>query len=94
MTQQQKPLEPIHFGSVENPITMMKHDHNLEGERFREIAKLSNNYTPPEDACNTYRVAFAMLKEFEEDLHEHIHLENNILFPKAIALEKELNIPL
>jgi regulator of cell morphogenesis and NO signaling len=90
--QQHKPFDPIHFGTVENPIAMMRHDHDLEGERFREIAKLSNNYTPPADACNTYRVAFALLKEFEEDLHEHIHLENNILFPKSIALEKELHV--
>jgi regulator of cell morphogenesis and NO signaling len=90
--QQQAPIEPIHFGTVENPIAMMKHDHDLEGERFREIAKLSNNYTPPEDACNTYRVTFALLKEFEEDLHKHIHLENNILFPKAIEMEKEMRL--
>lgn len=78
------------FGKVENPVAMMRHEHNIEGDRFREIAALSNNYTPPEDACNTYRVTFALLKEFEADLHLHIHLENNILFPKAIALEKEL----
>lgn len=90
--QQQKPLSPIHFGTVENPIAMMKHEHDLEGERFREIAKLSNDYTPPTDACNTYRVAFALLKEFEDDLHEHIHLENNILFPKSVNMEKELNV--
>ena len=75
------------FGSVQNPIEMMHHEHDSEGERFRKIAELSNNYTAPEDACNTYRVTLAMLKEFEEDLHLHIHLENNILFPKAIELE-------
>lgn len=79
------------FGTVENPVAQMKHDHDEEGERFRKIAALSDNYTPPLDACNTYRVTLALLKEFEEDLHLHIHLENNILFPKAIALEKELN---
>ena len=77
------------FGTVSNPIAMMMHEHDNEGERFREIASLTNNYTPPADACTTYRVTFAMLKEFEEDLHKHIHLENNILFPKAVALEKE-----
>jgi regulator of cell morphogenesis and NO signaling len=76
------------FGSVENPIEMMMEEHDAEGERFRKIASLTNNYTPPEDACNTYRVTFAMLNEFEQDLHKHIHLESNILFPKAIALEK------
>ena len=78
------------FGTVENPINMMKHEHDIEGDRFRQIAALSNDYAPPIDACTTYRVAFAMLNEFEEDLHKHIHLENNILFPKAIAAEKEL----
>ena len=77
------------FGSVENPIALMHQEHDTEGERFREIARLSNNYTPPADACNTYRVAFAMLEEFEADLHMHIHLENNILFPMAVKLEKE-----
>lgn len=77
------------FGTVQNPINMMHHEHDTEGERFRKIAVLTNNYTPPADACNTYRVTFAMLKEFEEDLHLHIHLENNILFPKAIKMESK-----
>lgn len=76
------------FGTVENPIAMMKHEHDNEGERFRQIAELTDNYNPPADACNTYRVTFAMLDEFEKDLHLHIHLENNILFPEAIKLEK------
>ena len=83
-----------HFGTVENPIEMMKHEHDAEGERFRKIAQLSNNYTPPADACNTYKVTFAMLEEFEQDLHKHIHLENNILFPKAIKLEKDFSTQL
>jgi regulator of cell morphogenesis and NO signaling len=78
------------FGTVSNPIAMMMHEHDNEGERFREIAELTDNYTPPTDACTTYKVTFAMLKEFEEDLHKHIHLENNILFPKAVLLENEL----
>lgn len=83
-------LEAPHFGTVENPIQMMMHEHTNEGERFRKIEAISNNYTPPQDACNTYRVTFALLKEFEADLHLHIHLENNILFPKAIEFEKQL----
>lgn len=78
------------FGSVQNPIKAMMHDHDGEGERFRKIASLTNDYNPPADACNTYRVTFSMLKEFEEDLHLHIHLENNILFPKAISMEEKL----
>ena len=79
-----------HFGTAENPINMMKHEHATEGDRFREMAELSDNYTPPTHACNTYRVSYAMLQEFENDLHKHIHLENNILFPKTLELEKEL----
>ncbi len=75
------------FGSVANPIAMMMEEHENEGERFEKIVKLSNNYTPPEDACSTYKVTFKMLQEFEEDLHTHIHLENNILFPSAIVLQ-------
>lgn len=81
---------PPPFGTIRNPIAMMHHEHDTEGERFREISRLTNNFSPPDDACNTYRVTFALLKEFEEDLHLHIHLENNILFPKAIKMEQEL----
>jgi len=84
-------LSPPHFGSIDNPIAMMEHEHDTEGERFRQIAALSNNYTPPSDACQTYIVAFSMLKEFENDLHTHIHLENNILFPLAKEIYQELN---
>nr|WP_315147992.1 iron-sulfur cluster repair di-iron protein [uncultured Flavobacterium sp.] len=79
------------FGTVQNPIEAMMQEHTNEGERFRLIEELTNNYTAPQDACNTYAVTFGLLKEFEQDLHLHIHLENNILFPKAIELEKELS---
>lgn len=85
-----KAIQSPQFTSVKNPIAMMMHEHETEGARFREIAALSNNYNPPSDACNTYKVTFAMLNEFEKDLHLHIHLENNILFPEAIKLEKLL----
>lgn len=85
-------LEQPHFGTVENPIAMMKHEHENEGERFVKIADLTNNYTPPSDACNTYKVTFSMLQEFEQDLHKHIHLENNILFIKAIEMEEKFTI--
>ncbi len=88
--QQNEPLDRPHFGTVKNPIQMMMQEHDNEGERFRQIAAISNNYAPPSDACNTYRVAFSLLQEFEDDLHRHIHLENNILFPKAEELEKKL----
>jgi regulator of cell morphogenesis and NO signaling len=79
-----------HFGTVQNPVQKMMDEHASEGDRFSKIESLSNHYTPPQDGCNTYKVTFALLKEFEQDLHLHIHLENNILFPKTIALEKEL----
>lgn len=83
-------LEAPHFGTVRNPIQMMMQEHDNEGERYRKISELSNAYTPPADGCNTYRVAFSLLQEFEDDLHRHIHLENNILFPKSEQLEKSL----
>jgi len=86
-------LQAPHFGTVENPVRMMMHEHDVEGERFRTIAQLSNQYTPPEDACNTYRVTYNLLQEFENDLHLHIHLENNILFPKAVEMESFLQVP-
>ncbi len=81
-------LQSPPFGTVKNPIATMMQEHDNEGERFRQIAELSNNYNPPSDACNTYKVTFAMLAEFEKDLHLHIHLENNILFPEALKLEQ------
>ena len=84
------PLPRAPFGSVDNPIHMMEHEHETVGEAMRRIAKLTNNFTPPANACNTYKVTFAKLQEFENDLHEHVHLENNVLFPRAIALEKAL----
>jgi len=83
-------LPEAHFGTVDNPIKMMEAEHEDAGEILRKIAQLSNNYTPPESACNTYRAFYAKLDEFEQDLHQHVHLENNILFPKSLQLEKEL----
>lgn len=77
-------------GRIDNPIDMMMHEHDDEGERFRTISAITNQYQPPSDACNTYKVTYAMLQEFENDLQLHIHLENNILFPKASEMEREL----
>jgi regulator of cell morphogenesis and NO signaling len=73
--------------SVVMPIHIMLREHEAEGDRFARIKEVTSSYTVPEDGCATYRAAFSLLKQFEEDLHHHIHLENNILFPKAIALE-------
>jgi regulator of cell morphogenesis and NO signaling len=78
---------PAIFNSVSEPVSVMEHDHDLAGDLLREIKSLSNNYTPPEGSCNSYRLLYHKLEEFEKDLHMHIHLENNILFPKALELE-------
>ena len=79
------------FGTVENPIKMMEAEHDNAGLVMKEISTLTNSYTPPADACATFRVLYNELQEFENDLHMHVHLENNILFPKALLLEKKMN---
>jgi regulator of cell morphogenesis and NO signaling len=86
-----QPLHTAHFGTVQNPINMMETEHEMVGKNLEEIRKLTNNYALPEDACASYSLLYRMLDEFEDDLHVHIHLENNILFPKALQTEKELN---
>lgn len=78
------------FGAIEHPIQKMMREHDTEGERFRKIRQLSSNYDTPVDGCTSYRLTYSFLQAFEADLHLHIHLENNILFPKAIEREKEL----
>ena len=78
------------FGSIQNPINMMELEHEAAGSSMEAIRELSNNYTVPADGCTTYNLAFAKLQEFESDLFQHIHLENNILFPKALELEKKV----
>jgi regulator of cell morphogenesis and NO signaling len=79
------------FGcGVQAPISQMIYEHEAEGERFMKIAEITNNYTPPADGCNTYQITYKTLQEFEQDLHRHIHIENNILFKKAVVLEEEL----
>ena len=80
--------EKPHFDSVENPVKMMEEEHDEAGGSMAKIQRLSNNFTPPEDACATYRVLFQNLEGFQDDLHKHVHLENNILFPKALEMEQ------
>ena len=70
-------------GYISGPVNVMEEEHEHAGELLYEIRELTNNYTPPADACTTFKVALAELKEFEEDLHKHVHLENNLLFPLA-----------
>ena len=87
-TSQNRPAPPSPFGTVANPIHMMELEHESAGDAMAQIRELSNNYEPPADACATYRVSYAELQEFENDLHAHVHLENNILFPTAVRLER------
>jgi regulator of cell morphogenesis and NO signaling len=79
--------ESAGFGSVDNPIRVMEEEHEHAGAIMARQRELTRDFTPPEHACNTYRALFVKLEEFEEDLHRHVHLENNILFPAAKALE-------
>ena len=78
------------FGSIVNLLEVMGKEHNKSGEILNEMKKITNNYSVPENAGMSVKVLYNELNKFEKDLHHHIHLENNILFPKAIALEKEI----
>jgi len=82
----------LNIGYLQSPINVMEHEHDHAGTQLNEIRVLTNDYTPPQDACTTYRLSFAALQAFELDLHQHVHLENNILFPKAIEEFKRLEI--
>lgn len=83
-------LPASQFGEVANPIKVMEMEHEGAGEDLSEIRQLTNDYQIPAEACASYRILFQKLEEFENDLHQHVHLENNILFPKALELEKTL----
>ncbi len=83
-------MEAPYFGTVKNPIRMMEAEHQVAGDEMYEIRNLTGSYSIPEDGCNTYAVTMQELRDFEEDLHKHIYLENFILFPKAIELEQEI----
>jgi regulator of cell morphogenesis and NO signaling len=85
---QKEPVLPPPFGSVENPVAMMMHEHDSAGEALRTMRQASAGYTPPGDACISYQTLYQALADFETDLHQHIHLENNILFPRAIEMER------
>lgn len=78
----------LHINStfIGAPVSMMEQEHDHAGSLLAEIRELTNNYVPPADACTTYKLSFAALQAFELDLHQHVHLENNILFPKALSL--------
>ena len=79
-----------HFGTVQNPIRMMMLEHDNAGEILKEMSEITNNYSVPETACLSFKTLYSGLRELEKDLHQHIHLENNILFPNAIELEQKV----
>jgi regulator of cell morphogenesis and NO signaling len=88
---QNEAILPPPFGTVRNPVAMMEHEHDSAGNALRALRASSNSYTAPTDACVSYQTLYKTLAEFEADLHQHIHLENNILFPRAIAMEIPAN---
>jgi regulator of cell morphogenesis and NO signaling len=83
-----EPILPPPFGTVQNPIFMMEHEHDSAGEALRALRKASRDYEPPAEACTSYKTLYRALEAFEADLHRHIHLENNILFPRALEMER------
>ncbi len=78
------------FGTVQNPVRMMMKEHDTAGDLLRDLRRASGDFTVPDDGCASYRALYQALAEFEADLHQHIHLENNLLFPAALALEERL----
>jgi len=82
-----EPAPPAMFGTVVNPVRMMMQEHDSAGDALRTLRAVTKDYSAPEDACISYRTLYEAFKEFEADLHQHIHLENNILFPRAVAME-------
>ncbi len=82
-----QPVPPAPFGSTRNPIRVMLSEHDAAAAQLRDIRQLSADFTVPEDACTSYRSLYEELEGLEKDLHEHIHLENNLLFPRAIQME-------
>jgi regulator of cell morphogenesis and NO signaling len=85
-----QPLPHSCFGTIQNPIRMMFLEHDNAGEALKQLRQLTSNYTAPADGCVSYKTLYEALAGFEADLHQHIHKENNILFPRAIALEDGL----
>jgi regulator of cell morphogenesis and NO signaling len=84
---QHDPILPAQFGTVANPVRMMEHEHDNAGAALKAMRETSQGYTPPPDACTSFRALYTALENFEKDLHQHIHLENNVLFPRALQME-------
>jgi regulator of cell morphogenesis and NO signaling len=85
-----EPLEVPFFQTVRNPVHMMMKEHDTAGEALKAMRKLSGGYQAPAEACESYREVYRSLAEFEADMHTHVHLENNILFPRAVELEAKV----
>ncbi len=83
------PLPEVHCGSVQNPIRQMEYEHDNAGAALDRMRQLTSNWQPPDDACEKFKALYDGLAELESDLHAHIHLENNILFPKAVLIEQK-----
>ncbi|PYS53169.1 MAG: iron-sulfur cluster repair di-iron protein [Acidobacteria bacterium] len=90
VSRKQTPMPPP-FGTVRNPVRMMMFEHDTAGELLRELREATSDYTMPADACISYRTLYQAMEAFEQDLHQHIHLENNILFPRAVEMESLVN---
>lgn len=90
---QNDPVLPAPFGTVQNPVRMMMQEHDGAGEALRRIREASRNFSAPQDACISYQTLYQALAAFEADLHQHIHLENNILFPRAVEMEESAVAP-
>jgi regulator of cell morphogenesis and NO signaling len=86
-TKENRSIEPPFFQTVRNPIQAMMREHDSSGDLVRQIRTASGDYTPPADACTSFQALYEDLKHFELDLHEHVHLENNVLFPRAVEAE-------
>jgi regulator of cell morphogenesis and NO signaling len=82
-------VPPPFFVTVQNPVRMMMTEHDTVGDLLREMRAATGNYAAPPDACISYQTFYQALAEFEADLHQHIHLENNILFPRAVEMESQ-----
>ena len=87
-----KTTPQFYCGSLANPIQQMELEHTQAGSALEKLRELTDNYRPPGWSCNTYRAMFDALHELEQDLHQHIHKENNVLFPNAIKMEREKNL--
>ena len=82
-----RPVLPPPFGAIANPVRMMEQEHESAGAALKAMREASHDYAAPQDACASYQAFYRELDAFEKDLHQHIHLENNVLFPRALEME-------